>query len=118
MIVSKDRKCLTPLCLPNKSLYLVEQFGKSIKRVQKNVIDFSWAFQEETADQDFPKNRVIFQKQVEGGEIKGKKWSGKYSVFMSDDLFKTKPKILLHKGNKFALSTHFLFVAKVVSEKR
>lgn len=33
MLVAKDRKCLTPLCLPNKTLYLAEQYGKVVKKV-------------------------------------------------------------------------------------
>ena len=118
MLVSKVRKCLTPLCLPNKSLFLVQKSGKEVTRVQKNVLDFAWAFQSETAEEGFPEDRIIIQRQVEGGEVEGKKWSEKYSIFYSDDLFRTKPKTLLHRGNKFALSTHFIFVAKVLSEKR
>lgn len=50
--------------------------------------------------------------------MEGKRWSSKYSVLYSDNLFKTQPKVLMKKGNRFAMSTHFLFIAKVKSEKR
>lgn len=66
LLVVKKRKCLTPLCLPNRNLYLTEDFLKTIKRVAKNVLDYNWAFNQETADKGFPKNRVIILKQVEG----------------------------------------------------
>jgi hypothetical protein len=66
ILVTKKRKCLTPLCLPNRNLFLSTDFGSNFKKVEKNVIDFSWAYVGETASKKFPKDRVIFLKQVEG----------------------------------------------------
>ena len=62
----KKRKCLTPLCLPDRNLYLSIDFGKTVNKVEKNVLDFGWAYVEETARKGFPKYRVILLKQVEG----------------------------------------------------
>lgn len=118
MLFTKKRHCLTPLCLPNRNLYFSKNYGKTLLKVSKNVLDFTWAYQEETADKNFPVNRIILLKQTEGGEVEGKRWSSKYSVLYTDNLFKTKPKILMKHGNRFAMSTHFLFIAKVLSEKR
>lgn len=81
-------------------------------------MDFAWAYQESTASKNFPEDRIILLKQAEGGKVKSQKWSDKYSVFYSDNLFQSKIKILLEKGNRFALSDHFLFIAKLVSEEQ
>ena len=118
MLFTKKRTCLTPLCLPNRNLYLTNDYGKTLLRVQKNILDFSWGYQPDTATDNFPVDRIVLLKQLEGGKVRGKKWSSKYSVLVNDDLFQSKPKVLVDKGNRFAMSAHFLFVAKVVSEKK
>lgn len=43
MLFTKKRTCLTPLCLPNRNLYLSKDFGQKLYKVQKNILDFTWA---------------------------------------------------------------------------
>lgn len=65
-LIVKKRICLTPLCLPNRNLYLSKNFLKDCKRVDKNVLDFSWGYNPETAEPKFPKYRIILLRQIEG----------------------------------------------------
>lgn len=65
-LIVKKRNCLTPLCLPNRSLYLSTNFLIDFKKVEKNILDFTWAYIPETAQKGFPIDRIILLKQIEG----------------------------------------------------
>jgi len=111
-LIVKIRKCLTPLCLPNSTLFYTKDSGKTWEKIKKHVIDFSWAYQTETANPSFPVNRIIALVQSDGGLVDIPQWTDKYSIYSTDNFF-TQSKLIIKRGSRFALSKHFLYIAQV-----
>ncbi len=63
-----------------------------------------------------PYERIILSYEAKGkGHQKLTGWNSNFHVVMSDDFFRTS-KILVPGGNKFLITSHYIFVAKVSEE--
>ncbi|XP_062570173.1 LOW QUALITY PROTEIN: sortilin-related receptor-like [Saccostrea cucullata] len=88
----------------SKKLYLSENFGYTWRMVQQGVVNFEWG------EAPYDNDSIIYVER-EHHYIDG---SGG-SILSSDDLFRTRPKVLLYGGKDFKMEGPYMFATKTQS---
>jgi hypothetical protein len=105
-------------CKIYKELFVTRDLGENWDILGSYVVQFGWGVvDEEHIKSGVPKERILLSLEPRAkGHQNNKGWSYKIDFIYSDDFFKTK-RIAAHKGNKFLLTKHYLFVAQVVDQE-
>ena len=107
-------KDTTPGCKVRRELFYTANLGNSWMKVAEYVEQFGWGMlDDEHIRMGIPKERilVVSHSRGQGHQDFSGGWSGSLDLHQSDDLFESKPTLLVKHGNRFSLSSHFLYVA-------
>lgn len=105
-------------CKNFKEIFVTKDLGDTWTLLLSYVVQFNWGVVSSNhINKGLPKERIIASYDPRGrGDQKQVGWNYKIDLVYSDDFFKTK-KIAAHKGNKFLLTEHYLFVAQVADQE-
>jgi hypothetical protein len=104
-------------CKIYKELFLTRDLGENWDILGSYIVQFGWGvLGEEQIKQGVPKERILVTLEPRGkGSQVNRGWNYKIDFIYSDDFFKTK-RIGAHKGNKFLLTKHYIYVAQVLDQ--
>ena len=110
-------------CRIYKELYVTKDLGTKWTYLTNYVFDFEWGETSYTADlrkqkdmmREFPEERIFLTREPINGDHQTRagtrgKWSSVVNLYMSDDLFKTKEKMILERGNTIVKTQKYMFV--------
>lgn len=102
-------------CRINKEVFVTKDLGENWQILASYVIQFGWGVLDRLQHfKGIPSERILLSYEPFGkGHQKFNGWNYKIDFAYSDDFFKTKTAVV-HKGNKFLLTEHYLYVAQVV----
>ena len=106
-------------CRNFKEIFITKNMGNDWDLLLSYVVQFNWGVTSDSHHKvhGIPKERIIASYDPRGrGDQKQIGWNYKIDLIYSDDFFRTK-KIAAHKGNKFLLTDHYLFVAQVADQE-
>jgi len=96
-------------CKKYKEVFVTRDLGETWTLLEDYVFQFSWAYVNDPTS-EVPKERILITHDpTHKGHQKLHGWSEKLQVSYSDDFFKS-AKVLAKSGNKFLLTSYFLFV--------
>eukprot|EP00501_MAST-03F_sp_TOSAG23-6_P002230 GSMAST32.ASY1.ANO1.2330.1 assembled CDS len=100
-----------------KNLYLSEDFGATWKFLQHYIVQFEWAHNLERGQADRLPLHAIFATEfnVKSGHQRFGFWDQRIDFVETTDYWKTQPKVLVKRGNRFLFTPKFLFVAQVTA---
>ena len=98
-----------------KKLYVSKDFGKSWKFLTDYIVQFDWAHNLQRGQADkLPKVSVMASEfKSKRGDQRFGYWDRNIDFVISNDLWESKPRVLVPRGNRFLFTSKFLFVAKV-----
>ncbi len=105
-------------CKIYKELFVTRDLGENWDLIASYVVQFNWGvFDEDHIKAGVPKERILVTHEPRGrGDQQHSGWNYKIDFMYSDDFFKTK-RTGAHKGNKFMITKHYLFVAQVLDQE-
>eukprot|EP00743_Colponemidia_sp_Colp-15_P002319 GILK01002514.1.p1 GENE.GILK01002514.1~~GILK01002514.1.p1 ORF type:complete len:898 (+),score=135.65 GILK01002514.1:39-2696(+) len=108
-----------------KELYMTKNLAEKKplwEKISDYVVQFSWAKQVDNPFWDAPEipvERIIVSRFSDAeGKQKVGGWHQDVDTVFSDDFFKSAPRLLMPRGNKFLFSNNFMFVAQVDAKKK
>ena len=106
-------------CTIFKELYATENLGKDWKYLTNYVFDFEWGVSKKTVGIKIkvPEERVFItkednQKSHQSNHPTRGNWSTNIHLYVSDDFFKTEPKLLIKAGNSIVKTDSYMFVTR------
>eukprot|EP00939_MAST-03C_sp_MAST-3C-sp1_P004380 g4380.t1 len=98
-----------------KQLYVTTDFGRNWKFLTDYIVQFDWAHNLQRGQADgLPENSIMASEfNIKSGNQRFGFWDRNVDFVVSNDLWSTKPKVYVERGNRFLFTAKFLFVAKV-----
>ncbi len=98
-----------------KQLYVSYDFGKSWTMKTNYIVQFDWAHNLlDHQAKGLPMNAIFFTEfKTKKGNQKFGSWDRDIDFFISKDMFESKPKLLVERGNRFLFTSKYMFIAQV-----
>lgn len=114
-------------CRIYKELYVTKNLGEEWTYLTNYVFDFEWAETTFTAENrkkyltNFPEERIFVTREPVNSDHQTRagtrgNWSVTVNLYMSDDFFKTAPRMLVEGGNTIAKTQKYMFVTVAASK--
>ena len=106
-------------CRIVKELFVTQTLGNDWKILGDYIHQFSWGVKDiSQVKAGVPKERIIltYQPRGRGHQTFDKKWDYKVDLVYSDDFFVTKH-VGVRKGNRFLLTSKYLYVSQVIDQE-